>query len=71
MPFIAPVVEYDNRKLLDGGIIDPIPVLKAQTDGYEKNVVIMTKPEGYEKRGINFQAWLKFYIENIRKSQRI
>ena len=71
MPFIAPAVEYNNRKLLDGGIIDPIPVLKAQKDGYEKNVVIMTKPEGYEKREINFQAWLKFYIENIRKSQRI
>ena len=50
MPFIAPAVEYNNRKLLDGGIIDPIPVLKAQKDGYEKNVVIMTKPEGYEKR---------------------
>ncbi len=28
VPFIAPAVEYDNRKLLDGGIIDPIPVLK-------------------------------------------
>ena len=54
MPFIAPVVEYDNRKLLDGGIIDPIPVLKAQADGYEKNVVIMTKPEGYEKQRNKF-----------------
>lgn len=59
VPFIAPVVEYDNRKLLDGGIIDPIPVLKAQTDGYEKNVVIMTKPEGYEKQRNKFSGLAK------------
>lgn len=39
MPFIAPAVEYDNRKLLDGGIIDPIPVFKAQNDGYLKTLL--------------------------------
>ncbi|PGT75908.1 patatin family protein [Bacillus cereus] len=59
VPFIAPVVEYDNRKLLDGGIIDPIPVLKAQTDGYQKNVVIMTKPVGYEKQRNKFSGLAK------------
>ncbi|MFC9414868.1 patatin family protein [Bacillus mobilis] len=59
VPFIAPAVDYDNRKLLDGGIIDPIPVLKAQTDGYQKNVVIMTKPEGYEKQRNKFSGLAK------------
>lgn len=59
VPFIAPAVEYDNRKLLDGGIIDPIPVFKAQNDGYLKNVVIMTKPEGYEKQRNKFSGLAK------------
>ncbi|MBK5472266.1 MULTISPECIES: patatin-like phospholipase family protein [Bacillus] len=59
VPFIAPAVEYDNRKLLDGGIIDPIPVLKAQNDGYQKNVVIMTKQDGYEKQRNKFSGLAK------------
>lgn len=50
LPFIAPVVEYGGNKLLDGGIIDPIPIKKAQQDGFKKNIVIMTKVDGYKKR---------------------
>lgn len=71
VPFIAPAVEYDNRKLLDGGIIDPIPVLKAQTDGYEKNVVIMTKPEGYEKQRNKFSGIAKILYRKYRISHNL
>lgn len=49
LPFVASSVEYDGRLLLDGGIIDPIPLKKAQKDGYTKNVIILTKPAGYFK----------------------
>jgi predicted patatin/cPLA2 family phospholipase len=51
LPFIAPLVEYDSKRLLDGGLIDPIPIKKSEKDGYAKNVVILTKPKGYLKRG--------------------
>src|SRR5690625_4380963 len=47
LPFVASSVEYKGRHLLDGGIVDPIPIKKAQQDGFEKNVIILTKPEGY------------------------
>lgn len=50
LPFVASSVEYKGRHLLDGGIVDPIPIKKAEQDGYEKNVIIMTKPPGYYKR---------------------
>ncbi|KKB42510.1 patatin-like phospholipase family protein [Bacillus thermotolerans] len=50
LPFIAPSVAYDNRLLLDGGIVDPIPVKKAQNDGYKKNIIVLTKPPGYRKQ---------------------
>lgn len=50
LPFVAPSVEYKNRQLLDGGIVDPIPIKKAQNDGNKKNVIILTKPQGYYKR---------------------
>jgi predicted patatin/cPLA2 family phospholipase len=28
LPFLAPVVTYKGKKLLDGGISDPIPIKK-------------------------------------------
>ncbi|WP_332694765.1 patatin-like phospholipase family protein [Halalkalibacter lacteus] len=43
LPFIARTVTYNGSELLDGGLSDPIPVKKAQQDGFKKNVIIMTK----------------------------
>jgi predicted patatin/cPLA2 family phospholipase len=50
LPFIAPIVSYDNRSLLDGGISDPIPIKQAERAGYVKNVVILTRNKGYFKK---------------------
>lgn len=50
LPFMAPVVEYNGKKLLDGGIVDPIPLRKAQQDGMVNNIVVLTRPEGYTKK---------------------
>ncbi|MDM5187204.1 patatin family protein [Bacillus sp. DX4.1] len=57
LPFIAPIVNFRGKKLLDGGISDPIPVRKAQQDGYEKSVVILTRNHGYSKRKSKF-GWI-------------
>ncbi|MDZ5609777.1 patatin family protein [Bacillus pseudomycoides] len=67
VPFIAPAVDYDGKKLLDGGIIDPIPVRKAQKDGFQKNIVIMTKPEGYEKKRNKFSPMAKYLYRRYPK----
>ncbi|MFC3884356.1 patatin family protein [Bacillus songklensis] len=53
LPFLAPIVDYKGRKLLDGGISDPIPVKKAQKDGMSKNVVVLTRNVGYQKKKSN------------------
>ncbi|WP_404449715.1 patatin family protein [Sutcliffiella horikoshii] len=60
LPFVAPSVAYRDRMLLDGGIIDPIPLKKAQKDGFEKNVVILTKPVGYKKKASRFSSLFKY-----------
>lgn len=54
LPFIAPIVEYKGLKLLDGGIVDPIPVRQAEKDGYAKNVVVLTRNKGYKKKPNQF-----------------
>lgn len=45
LPFIAAPVEYEGRMLLDGGLVDPVPVKKSIEDGNEKNIVVLTKGE--------------------------
>ncbi|MCM3616527.1 patatin family protein [Sutcliffiella horikoshii] len=60
LPFVAPSVAYKDKFLLDGGIIDPIPLKKAQKDGFEKNVVILTKPVGYKKKASRFSSLFKY-----------
>ncbi|MDQ0255099.1 putative patatin/cPLA2 family phospholipase [Evansella vedderi] len=47
LPFIAPIVDFKGKKLLDGGLVDPIPLKKAQQDGHKKNVIIMTNSPGF------------------------
>ncbi|PLS18281.1 patatin family protein [Bacillus sp. M6-12] len=50
LPFMAPEISYNGRYLLDGGISDPIPIKKSEQDGNLKNVVILTRNEGYFKK---------------------
>jgi predicted patatin/cPLA2 family phospholipase len=57
LPIFAPIVEYKGRKLMDGGISDPIPIRKAQQDGYRRTVLIMTRNQGYVKSRNRFR-WL-------------
>lgn len=54
LPFIAPEISYKDKILLDGGISDPIPLKKAQQDGYTKNIVILTRNAGYQKKPSKF-----------------
>ena len=50
MPVVSNVVEIDGYKLLDGGMADSIPLQYFENQGYNKNVVILTQPEGYIKK---------------------
>lgn len=49
MPLASKVVEVGGRKLLDGGVSDSIPLAYFESIGYDRNVVILTQPLGYEK----------------------
>jgi len=49
LPFLSTMKEIDGELYLDGGIADSIPIKKALKDGYEKLVVVLTRPEDYEK----------------------
>lgn len=50
MPLVSHPVELEGKKLLDGGIADPIPLRFFQMEGYDKNVVVLTQPPDYVKK---------------------
>lgn len=53
MPFVSKFVELDGKKYLDGGISDSIPVDKCKELGYEKIIVVLTRPIEYRKKKAN------------------
>ena len=49
MPVVAQPVEVGGRLLLDGGLADSIPLEFMMGRGYGRNVVILTREDGYRK----------------------
>ena len=54
LPLMANPVQYKGHTLLDGGIVDPIPIKKSIEEGYTKHVLILTRPKGYRKTSSRF-----------------
>lgn len=49
LPCLSKIVKIDNLELLDGGICDSIPLKAAQKMGFDKCIVVLTRPQGYRK----------------------
>lgn len=49
LPYVCPITYVDGVPMLDGGIIDSIPVVRSVSQGYWKNVVVLTRNKGYRK----------------------
>lgn len=50
MPMLSRIVEVDGFRLLDGGVSDSVPIRFFESIGYNRNVVVLTQPEGYVKK---------------------
>ncbi len=49
LPFVSPISYVDGEPMLDGGIADSIPLLRARAEGYDNNLVVLTRNFGYRK----------------------
>ena len=74
MPLASKVVEVAGCKLLDGGVADSIPLAYFESIGYDRNVVILTQPEGYVKHRTKLmplmRIGLRHYPEMIQAMDR-
>ena len=67
MPLASKIVEVGGYKLLDGGVADSIPLEYAESIGYERNVVILTQPEGYEKHRTKLMPLMRIGLRKYPK----
>ncbi|MBQ8803851.1 MAG: patatin family protein [Tyzzerella sp.] len=50
LPYFSKPVILDGKKYLDGAVADSVPVKAFQEMGYERNVVVLTREDGYVKK---------------------
>ena len=49
LPFVSPISYVNGVPMLDGGIADSIPLLRARELGYDNNLIVLTRNKGYRK----------------------
>lgn len=49
LPGIIPPAVIDGREYFDGGLSNPIPIDKLVLDGNNKALIVLTRPEGFQK----------------------
>lgn len=50
IPMASPMVILDGHPCLDGGVADSVPLIHSMKKGYRKNVVVLTRNQGYRKK---------------------
>ncbi len=60
LPLVSPIVNYQGKEFLDGGLTDGVPVRFARHQGFTKNIVVLTRPKGYRKKPTNLLPLLKW-----------
>ncbi len=71
LPFLAPIVHFDKRRLLDGALTDPIPFDRGQRAGYDKFVIVLTRNKGYRKSSTVPAALVKLWYKHYPLLQQI
>jgi predicted patatin/cPLA2 family phospholipase len=67
MPLASKVVELEGRKVLDGGVADSIPLEYFESIGYDKNLVILTQPDGYVKEHNKLMPLMRIALRKYPK----
>lgn len=62
IPFVMPRATVDGRVFADGGIVDSIPLDKAEADGFRRHVMILTRPRGYVKPRQHLELYLRHVL---------
>lgn len=75
LPFLANMIELAPSEeaglrgglYMDGGIADSVPLAQSIRQGNEKNVVVLTRPRGYQKKATKMAAFMRFKYRDYPK----
>ena len=73
LPFVCPISYVDGEPMLDGGIADSIPIERALSQGFDNNLVVLTRNIGYRKPSKPTKVPFFFYRKypNAKKAIRL
>ena len=66
LPYVSQITYVDGVPMLDGGIVDSIPVVRAIDKGFTPNVVILTRNRGFRSSEPDMKIPRLFYGEYPR-----
>lgn len=55
LPFVAQITMVDDTPMLDGGIVDSIPIVRSMDTGHTEHVVVLTRNRGYRSSEHDFR----------------
>ena len=62
MPLVSKPVCVDGHLLLDGALTDSVAYAFMEQKGYNRNLIVLTQPDGYKKRKIKFLPIIKILL---------
>ena len=70
LPFVCPIAYVDNEPMLDGGIVDSFALMRARSEGFTHNVVVLTRNHGYRKeaKDIHIPSFLYRKYPKVREA---
>ena len=73
LPVMCPVSYVDQIPMVDGGVCDAIPIQRAIDEGFQQNVIILTRNKGYRKADKEFHlpAFIYHQYPAIREQLRM
>lgn len=70
MPVVSQMVEIEGHKYLDGALADSIPVKFFEREGYDRNVVILTRPKCFTMKSNEMMPLIRLKYRNYPKLVR-
>lgn len=71
MPIVSRVVEIDGEGYLDGGISVSVPYKFFEELGYNRNLIVLTRPKGYRKKKTKHKLLLKHFLKKMPKIKEL
>lgn len=62
LPLLSRPVELDGHVMLDGGMADAIPLRYWQSQGYDRNIVILTQPRDFRKKKTKMMPLFRLFM---------